>query len=88
MRGRDSGSAAAPIVWMRGYGYAAPFNNTYMTLELGSVVNDAQRDTLGIVPVDHPWWYASDAAPQFRIGIQATGVGTFDAFLAIAGIIT
>ncbi len=87
LRGRDSGSAAAASCYMNVQGYAAPFNSIYGHLEISGVTNDVWRETYAIVPVDQIYFGTGTAGARFRVNIVATGAGTFDATLEVAGII-
>lgn len=87
IRGRDSASAAAANCYMNILGYAAPFNGIYGSLHLEGVTNDNWREMQVIVPVDQIYWGTGTTGAQFRIQIQATGAGTFDATVQLAGII-
>lgn len=87
LRGRDSASAGAANCSMNVQGYAAPFTSLYGHLEISGVTNDVWRETYAVVPVDQIYFGTGVAGAQFRVNIVATGVGTFDATIEVAGVI-
>lgn len=86
LRGRDSGSAAG-TPYMSARGYAAPYNTTYGTLRLGGVPNDVWREMNVIVPVNQIYYGTGVVGAQFRLAVNASGPGNFDATVEIVGLI-